>query len=117
MTDEQVIDIETLQRRLMAALVVDGDRAWLYPKEVELQFPRILEYIVEHWKTPELDDFFDDLIVTPRAGRQGFPEKVALELFHLATLHASYRLSRKPRTPWDWAPDPNFFNKPPPAAS
>ena len=116
MTDEQEIDIEALQRRLMAALVVDGDRAWLYPKEVENQFPRILARIVELWKKPELDDFFDELITSQRPGRQGFPEKVALELFHLATLHASYRLSRKPRTPWDWAPDPSFFNKPPVAS-
>lgn len=113
MTEEQqVIDVAPLRERLMAALVVDGDRAWLYPEEVEQQFPRLLARIVELWRKPELDDFFDELITTPRPGRQGFPEKVALELFHLATLHASYRLSRKPRTPWDWAPDVNFFKKP-----
>lgn len=111
MAEEQLIDVEALRERLMAALIVDGDRAWLYPQEVERQFPRILAQIVALWRTYALDDFFDELIVSPRPGRQGFPEDVALELFHLATLHASYRLSRKPRTPWDWAPDINFFKK------
>lgn len=95
----------------MAELVLDGDRAWLYPEALEQGFPRILQRIVELWKTPLLDDFFDELIVTQRPGREGFPEKVALELFHLATLHASFRLSNKTRTPWDWTPDINFFRK------
>lgn len=111
MSGEDNFDVEALRQRLLTALTEDGDRAWLYPYEVEKLFPRILAQIAERWKTPDLDDFFDELIVTPRHGRQGFPEKVALELFHLATLHASYRLSRRPRSPWDWAPDVNFFKK------
>lgn len=111
MADEE-LDIESLRQRLMAALMADGDRAWLYPQEVEREFPRILARIVELWKKPELDDFFDELITTGRSGRQGFPEKVALEIFHLATLHASFRVSERPKTPWDWNPDPSFFNRP-----
>ena len=106
-----MIDVVPLRQRLMAALLVDGDRAWLYPEALESQFPRILERIVELWRTPDLDDFFDELIVTQRPGRVGFPEKVALEIFHLATLLASYRLSKQPRTPWDWTPDILFFKK------
>lgn len=105
-------DIRALRKRLMGALTADGDRSELYPYEVEKHFPRILARIVELWKTPDLDPYFEGLLTTTRHDRQGFPEPVALEIFHLSNLHASYRLSVLTRvSPWDWTPDALAFKK------
>ncbi|MBU0620410.1 MAG: ankyrin repeat domain-containing protein [Gammaproteobacteria bacterium] len=57
--------------------------ACLYPRELELRHPRILEKIVLLWHTPQMEGFFRELMVSTRADRQGFSHEVASELFYL----------------------------------
>ncbi len=103
--------VEHLRASLLARL---GDgHAHFYPREVESHFPRILERVVDLWNSPELDYYFEGLMTTTRHDRQGFPEAVALELFHLANLHGSFHLSDAARaSPWDIELDPDLFKKP-----
>ena len=75
-------DIPALRAKLQACL---GPCAADYPKLVEQRFPHILAKLVEVWNTPELEPYLDRLVFSDRDGRRGFPEEVALELFHLGT--------------------------------
>ena len=110
MTDEPVQPVENLRLALLGQL--GEDAAHLYPAELEKQFPRILKRIVELWRSPDLDRYFEELMTTSRYDRQGFPEPVALELLRLSSLHASYRLSVTGEvSPWDVVLDPELFKK------
>ena len=98
------VDRAAVREALQAAMTAFGEHGVAYPQETEIQFPRILQRIVELWKTPELDYYFEGLLTTTRHDRAGFPEAVALELFHLANLHSTLHLTHLTRkTPWDWS--------------
>lgn len=113
MEDEVAYDVAALRAGLMAALEEAGKRTDLYPTHLEQRFPRILARIVELWGKPELDEYFqNDLLTTSRANRQGFPAEVATELFRLSNHHASLGISAGTKAnPWDWASDAEYFNK------
>lgn len=77
-----------------------------YPLNMEEQFPRIMNRIVELWDSREIDDYFSELMIDKRGGtRQGFPPRVASEIFALSMAHANIRDKKKKRvaggTPWD----------------
>src|ERR1022692_250669 len=64
----------------------------LYPINLEERFERIVNRIVDLWDTPEIDDYFTDLMVDNRGGtRQGFPQNVAAEIVKLSMAHARIR--------------------------
>lgn len=67
-----------------------------YPKKLEQQYPWVLKRIIELWHSPEIDDYFTDLLVDSRGGRQGFPHEVASELFALSQFHAELRHQKQP---------------------
>ena len=67
-----------------------------YPHQLEARYKRILDKIVELWEGPELEDYFNDLMMGGgRSSRQGFPADVAMEIFILSVAYAEIR--RKPR--------------------
>ena len=77
-----------------------------YPLNMEEQFPRIMNKIVELWDSTEIDAYFTDLMIDNRGGtRQGFPPKVASEIFALSNAHAKIRDGKKKPSaggnPWD----------------
>ena len=45
-----------------------------YPHSLENRFDRILTKIDELWDRPEIEDYFSDLIIDNRGGRQGFAD-------------------------------------------
>lgn len=60
----------------------------LYPKVLEQKFPRVFNRIIELWHSPDIDDYFTDLMMDTREGtRQGFPPDAASEIFSLSTVH------------------------------
>ncbi|MBI1173971.1 MAG: hypothetical protein GC139_01745 [Sideroxydans sp.] len=70
----------------MLKLVQGVDR--LYPHELEQQFPRIMHKIIELWNTPQMEGYFTDLMVNSRGSeRQGFPKKVASEIYYLSQVY------------------------------
>ncbi len=83
-----------------------------YPGRLEAAFPRILGKIVGLWGKPELDAYFNELMVTERSDRQGFPGDVAMEIFHLSNIHADLHLSEGGSgTGWTGIDDAEVFRK------
>jgi hypothetical protein len=109
MENQAEYDVEKLRVHFLVLLDAEGNRTDLYPIHVAQQFPHILAKLVELWRTPELDDYFEkDLLTTNRPHRQGFPSEVAVELFRLSNFHSS--LGLRPTTvtsPWDAGVDIN----------
>jgi hypothetical protein len=76
----------------------------LYPKQLEHHYPRIVENIINLWHTPQMEEFFQELMVNSRSDRQGFPHEVVDELYHLSevfdgtchlpTVHDEYPLAQ-----------------------
>jgi ankyrin repeat protein len=63
----------------------------LYPTQLELHHPRILEKIVSLWHTPQMEAFFLELMVNSRSNRHGFSHEVADELFYLSEVFEGTR--------------------------
>ncbi len=55
-----------------------------YPYHLEEKFDRILIKIEQLWDTPQIDDYFSDLIIDKRGGRQGFPKEVMEDIIRLS---------------------------------
>lgn len=54
-----------------------------YPIHLEERFDRILTRIEHLWDTPEIHDYFSDLLIDKRGGRQGFPAPVLNDIIKL----------------------------------
>lgn len=54
-----------------------------YPRHLEEQYDRILTKLEELWESPEIHDYFSDLLIDKRGGRQGFPKEVLNEIIAL----------------------------------
>jgi len=78
----------------------------IYPKQLEMQHPRILEKIVSLWHTPQMEEFF---MVNSRSDRQGFSHEVASELYHLSQV---FEGTRSLPTDFDDNPLAQLNNKP-----
>ena len=63
-----------------------------YPHQLEAQFGRILDRIVELWETPEMEGYFSNLMFgSGRSNRRGFPAEVATEIFILSLAYEEIR--------------------------
>lgn len=69
-------------------LKILNNREQNYPHSLAQQFPRILAKILQLWDSPEIDAYFNDLLVTKRSDRQGFPSEVASDIMYLSMVHA-----------------------------
>lgn len=65
-----------------------------YPYCLEEQFDHILTKIDQLWDTAEIDDYFCELIIDRRGGRQGFPNDVMDDILKLRDLRESETLRR-----------------------
>lgn len=54
-----------------------------YPYALEERFDRILTKLELLWDTPEIHDYFSDLLIDKRGGRQGFPAPVLADIIRL----------------------------------
>jgi len=59
-----------------------------YPTTLEAKYSRVFNNIMKYWGTPKCDEYFADLIVDKRGGRQGFPPDVAGDIVRLSQVHA-----------------------------
>ena len=87
-------DIPAIRAKLQGKMGAPADR---YPVLIEQRFPRILARIADLWGTAELDYYLDDLMLSDREGRQGFPTDVATEFFRLIKMHGALGLVPKGR--------------------
>jgi len=69
-----------------------GGKEYLYPKNLEERYPRVLNHIIDLWHSREIDDYFTDLMMNTRdVVRQGFPGEAASEILSLSLVHAKLR--------------------------
>jgi len=54
-----------------------------YPYALEESYDRILVKIEQLWDTVEINNYFSDLLIDKRGGRQGFPSKVLTDIIKL----------------------------------
>jgi ankyrin repeat protein len=66
-------------------------REELYPILLEKEFPRILNRILQLWDSPEIDHYFNELLIDSRGDRQGFPPRIASEIIQLNLANARYK--------------------------
>lgn len=63
-----------------------------YPHQLEAQFGRIVDRIVELWESPEMEGYFSGLMFGGgRSNRRGFPAEVAMEIFILSLAYEEIR--------------------------
>ena len=76
-----------------------------FPSQLTDRFPNILEKFVSLWEKPvEAGEYFEQLLVTQREGRQGFPPDVHKEIFSLRELYYKLHPSMERKTDdfWSW---------------
>ncbi|MBI5784471.1 MAG: hypothetical protein HZA64_03345 [Rhodocyclales bacterium] len=80
--------------------------AHAYPKILEQKYPHILEKIASLTSPVEIEKFFENLMLTQRTGRQGFPVEVFDELMVLIGVFRKLHLLREPPKQdgdvWSW---------------
>lgn len=69
-----------------------------YPHALEQQYRRVLNNIMRLWDSPEIDNYFAELLVSSRPNRRGFPPEVAVGIAYLSLVHA--RKAHEPMDPW-----------------
>jgi hypothetical protein len=70
------------------------------------KFPRIAETIRDLWGRPELDRYFEQLLIDDRGNRHGFPPAVVEALLTLSRQH-SERFGFPPPVREDWKIGPS----------
>lgn len=58
-----------------------GEHADKYPKTIEQNFPHVFEKLLELWGTDQMHAYLDELMMSRRPGRQGFPDAAAAEVW------------------------------------
>ncbi|HEX6005745.1 MAG TPA: ankyrin repeat domain-containing protein [Burkholderiales bacterium] len=58
-----------------------------YPAALEAKYARIFNRIMDLWGLQELEDYFAELMVDKRGGRQGFPPDVLNDILTLSRIH------------------------------
>jgi ankyrin repeat protein len=78
-----------------------------YPAALEAKYPRIFNRIMDLWGLQELEDYFADLMVDKRGGRQGFPPDVLNDILTLSRVHGRILELMAPKHDEDdpWASD------------
>ncbi len=84
-------------------LKILGDNEKYYPHLLQSQYPRVLAKIMLLWDSPELDDYFLELMVNKRGYRAGFPPEVASEIIFLNLVHSILHPQIAKQDVWDKA--------------
>ncbi len=84
-----------------------GDYEDKYPFALERDFPHVFERLLQLWGSDEMHTYLDELMMSKRPGRQGFPDTVATEIWELSSVYARLHPSSLPASPIDglWSDD------------
>ena len=79
------------------------------PKDLAVQFPRIVNQTAKLWLRPaQMDKYLDGLLVDTRGNRKGFPPGVLMELTNLKEY---YQTAAFPTTPGAWVGADSMRNR------
>ena len=73
-----------MNQKLLKLLKGDESK---YPKYIEEHYPQIIEKLLEYWKTPQMYLYLDELMMSKRSDRLGFPPEAASEIWSLNSLY------------------------------
>jgi hypothetical protein len=103
---DKAFDMPALRQRMLEILGKDRE---LYPFGLESKFPHVFANIVHLWGSPEMEPYFQSLMVADRPGRQGFPADAALEILRLSLAHGTLNpAAEADKYAWASASDQEF---------
>lgn len=84
-----------------------GEHADKYPRVIEENYPHVFEKLLELWGTAEMQPYLDELMMSRRPGRQGFPANAAAEVWALSAAYAKLHPALEPESPLNdlWSSD------------
>lgn len=74
-------------------------------QRLEQAYPRIALLILQLWGTPEMDRYFERLLIDDRGDRAGFPPDIMEALLSLSRRHLTAYRYPTPRDVWEVDPD------------
>lgn len=81
-----------------------GDQPGKYPNYLEAHFPHVFQKMIELWNTHDGELYFDELMLSKRGDRNGFPPEATAEIWALQRIHATLRESQLAESEKDiWA--------------
>lgn len=81
-----------------------GNQPGKYPTILETQYPHVFQKLLELWNTVDGERYFDELMLSKRAGRLGFPPEATVEIWGLHQIHSALRESQQSKQENDlWA--------------
>lgn len=90
-----------------AMLKLLGDYKDKYPSVLERDFPHVFNKLLALWGSEEMHAYLEELIISQRPGRQGFPDAAAAEIWQISSVYAKLHPSSAPQKPIDtvWSLD------------
>lgn len=84
-----------------------GAQADKYPQVIEENFPHVFERLLELWGTADMQPYLDELMMSRRPGRQGFPSQAAAEIWALSAAYNKLYPSAESESPLNdlWSSD------------
>lgn len=73
-----------------------GEHADKYPKHLEQGFPHVFQKVVDFWGTTQMRPYFDELIMSNRPNRLGFPPEAVTEIWALSKLYTTLHPEHEP---------------------
>jgi hypothetical protein len=73
-----------------------GEHTDKYPKALEEKFPHVFHKMVELWGTPQMRPYLDELIMSNRPNRQGFPPEVVTEIWAISRVYSMQYPEQEP---------------------
>lgn len=73
-----------------------GEHTDKYPKALEEKFPHVFLKMIELWGTPQMRPYLDELIMSNRPNRMGFPADVVSEIWAINRVYSTQHPEQEP---------------------
>ena len=73
-----------------------GEHADKYPNNLEQKYPHVFQKMIELWGTVSMRPYFDELIMSNRPNRLGFPPEVVTEIWALSKIYSTLHPEHEP---------------------
>jgi hypothetical protein len=100
----RIIARDAMNQKMLELL---GEHADKYPKHIEQDFPHVFSKLLELWGTSQMRGYLDDLMMSKRPGRLGFPDDAAAEVWALSSAYSRLHPTPETDSPFDdlWSHD------------
>lgn len=97
-TEGFLIHPETcMKNRPDLSFILDAGFREVYPHQLAARFPHVIAKMEDLWDNPQaMNAYFEDLLVSNRPNRKGFPPEVGKEIIRLSLAYERLRLITRP---------------------